>query len=196
MFLLGGCSLWPRTTAPVVTSQDVDRYQQRRAQLLQIQGWSLQARASTGGLIGITGNLRWRQNGEAFDIVVTSPLGGGIRAQGVPRDVVVTSAEGSFRTADPEAVFQQQLGFRFPLTRLRYWIIGVTDPGIQFSSRRVDQFGQLRDFVQDGWNVRYEEYLQTRDDRGAPGLSMPAIMTLSDGERTLKVIIDRWDRIN
>lgn len=191
--MLGGCAIFqqPGSSGPPARqgSPNVDRYEQRRQDLLRVREWSLQARVATGGLIGWTGNLRWKQAGETFDLVIGGPLGGGLRAQGVPDRVLVTTSEGSFETHDPESFFERELGWRFPLTRLRFWSLGVPDPRLPSSRLFVDEIGLARDFTQDGWRIQYADYVDVH------GRYLPASFSLSNGEKTVRVVIDNWLRI-
>lgn len=189
---LSGCALFsPQPeNGPAATQQgDFEHFEQRRQVLQSINSWSLQARVATGQIVGWSGNLRWRQQGPRHDLIIGGPLGGGLRATGDDRRTVITTADGSFETTDPEGYFEQEIGWRFPLRQLRYWALGIPDPRLAAQQFSSDEYGRATGFRQAGWSVSYESYADVQ------GLQLPAAMVLSDGDRQVRVLIDRWVQI-
>lgn len=184
--ILSACALIrpPPPAAPGIA--DPEAWQEHRAALAAFDHWSLQGRAATGRVVGWSGNLSWRQQGESFDVRLSGPLGaGGFRAKGEPGLVRIYTADETVYTNDPEALVEEIIGWRFPLTGLRYWAIGLPAPD-RAARLTVNDEGLLTNLLQAGWQLAYAEY-QT-----AGGLKLPRQIVLDNGEDTIKLVIDRW----
>lgn len=161
-------------------------WQARRLQLLQLDRFTLQARLSSGGLLGIKGNLHWRQQPEAFEMRVAGPLGiGAATISGRGPEVEIRTAKGSFRTQDPETDLRERLGWSFPVSHLRYWVLGTPAPGSK-AVFELDAAGRLLALEQDGWSLEYTEY----QDGG--GVELPRKLEVANEEVRLKMIVDTW----
>ncbi|MES1943338.1 outer membrane lipoprotein LolB [Salinisphaera sp. PC39] len=186
LLVLGGCAIMraPEPGAPGVA--DPEAWRERQQDLAGFDHWSLQGRAATGKVLGWSGNLSWRQRGESFDVRLSGPLGaGGFRARGEPGLVRIYTEDETYYTNDPEALVEEIVGWRFPLTGLRYWAIGLPAPGMP-GRVAVDGDGLLTDLWQAGWRLAYTDY------REAGGLTLPRRIVLDNGDNTIKLVIDRW----
>ncbi|MGH8453077.1 MAG: lipoprotein insertase outer membrane protein LolB, partial [Nevskiales bacterium] len=104
---LAGCALMgtPRS------NPSESAWTNRRAELTALDRWLLQARIASGR-IGMSGNLRWRQDAEHFDIRVSGPLGAsGFQAQGHPGQVEIRTTRETVVTQNPEALLQEKIGW-------------------------------------------------------------------------------------
>ena len=180
--LIAGCS-----ALTMKSGNSEQAWAARRAQLLQIDRFTLQARVSSGGTLGVKGNLNWRQQGENFDMRVAGPFGvGATNIAGRGRQVEIRSAKEVFTTEDPEADIQQRLGWSFPVSHLRYWVLGTPAPGSR-AEFELDQAGHIASLGQDGWELEYEEY------RDADRLTLPRKFTVSNTHVHIKVVVDGWE---
>lgn len=158
----------------------------RRAQLLKIDRFGLQARVASGGIFGIKGNLVWRQDGEDFDMRVAGPFGvGATRINGHGRKVEIRSSKGVFTTEDPEGDIKKRLGWTFPVSHLRYWVLGTPAPGSR-AEFALDDAGNLEKLGQDGWEIEYDEY------QDAGRLELPRKFTVGNADVRIKVFVDSW----
>jgi outer membrane lipoprotein LolB len=182
---LSACALRPPPpAAPGIA--DPEAWRERRAALAEFDHWSLQGRAVSGGVLGWSGNLSWRQQGENFDVRLSGPLGvGGFRAKGEPGLVRIYTGDETVYTNDPEALVEEIVGWRFPLTDLRYWAAGLPAPD-RPARLAVDDAGLLTGLWQSGWRLAYTEYQRTA------GPELPKRIVLDNGEDTIKLVIDRW----
>ncbi len=183
---LQGCAIigTPAQRDPGVA--DPAAWQARQTRLAELDGWSLQGRAATGKLLGWTGNLSWRQRGEEFRIRLAGPLGaGGFRADGTLERVRIRTSQETFHTEMPEVLVAEILGWRFPLTGLRYWALGLPEPG-KPANLTVDDNGLLIGLEQAGWRLDFPAY-EAHD-----GLALPKRITLTDDEHTIQLVVDRW----
>lgn len=176
-----GCSL-----LPMKSEKSRLAWEARRELLTGIDRFSLQARVSSGGVFGVKGNLTWRQQGERFDMHVAGPFGIGaasIRGQG--KQIEIRTAKRTITTDDPERDLHDRLGWTFPVTHLRYWVLGVPAPG---SAAEVehDREGRLESLAQDGWTLEVSEYQR------AGGLELPRKFEVANDEVRIKVVVDSW----
>ncbi|GAB4256042.1 MAG: hypothetical protein Kow0065_04530 [Methylomicrobium sp.] len=94
--------------------------------------------------------------------------------------VDVDRGDGSVRYHDVSDQFvTEQLGFYVPLRSLRYWVVGVADPGVPYES-----IGN--GFIQDGWMVLFRSMQRTE-------LGMlPYKVDVSNQDVRLRLVIDQW----
>lgn len=181
-----GCAI---LTAPPQTDPGVANpaaWRERQARLADITQWSLQGRAASGKLLGWTGNISWRQRGEEFTVRVSGPLGaGGFLATGTLDRVTIRTEDETVVTENPEALVREAVGWAFPLSGLRYWVLGLPAPATP-AKVTVDEQGLLVGLEQSGWRLGYPEYVVV------DGLKLPKEIVLYNGENTIEVVIDRW----
>lgn len=182
LIFLPGCALL-RPTPPAAPGEAA--WTTRRAELSALDHWVMQARVASGLFSG-SGNLRWQQAGEKFDIRVSGPLGAsGFQARGHLGAVEIRTAKESIVTADPEGFLDQSVGWSMPLGRLRYWAVGVPYPPTP-AALRYDSAGRLQSLEQDGWKLEYSEYGFFQH------YELPRRFTLDNGDKRFKVIVDDW----
>jgi outer membrane lipoprotein LolB len=161
-------------------------WQAHRAQLTQVDRFTLQARVSSGGIFGVKGNLTWRQAPDGFDMRVAGPFGiGAATITGRGREIEIRTSKGSFKTQDPEADLKSRLGWSFPVSHLRHWILGQPAPGSR-ADFGLDRDGRLETLEQDGWALEFEEY------QSAGALELPRKLQVANSEIKLKIVVDSW----
>lgn len=164
----------------------------RRERLLALEAWQARGRIavkSDGG--GGQGDLDWRQRGAVARIRVSGPFGAGaydIRWE--PALLSVASRDGEFSRAwsGPQAAEQfltEQLGWAFPAASVRYWLLGLPDPGYPAAETFAPD-GRPASIVQNEWSVTYERFAP------AGGLTMPARLTLQGATARVRLAVDRW----
>ncbi len=129
-----------------------------------------------------TANIEWGHLPEAEKIKLSGPLGqGAVVIELAEQSVKIDRGGGNIQTSTrPEEFINQQLGIPVPIGSLRYWAVGLPEPGSR-SQKTVDGF------VQNGWLIAYKEMQQS-------GLGlMPHKMAVSNARIKLKLIVDRWD---
>ena len=145
-------------------------WQNRQTQLKMLLQWGLSGRFSATGM-PLSANLQWTQAGEQFLVRLSGPLGlGAVQLVGTPSQVVVSANGQQYYTQEPEAFLQHSYNIRLPITALRYWAVGVPQPvsdtplvdtiaaAMLVSDLQLDSVGRVTHFVQNGWQVSYEEY--------------------------------------
>ena len=130
-----------------------------------------------------SGNLAWRHAASADELLITSSLGAGVaRLVREGNTLVLTTAEPKeYRGSDAEALTEQVLGFRLPVTGLTDWVRGRVS-GKEPAKTEYGDGGRLRLLEQAGWTVEYLEYQGER----------PARLRLTYPGIELRLAISQW----
>ena len=191
--LLAGCATQP-VKAPAGAPADAAR----RATLQALAGYSLRGQlAASNGSEGFSAQLDWRQQGEAVHAVLRAPLGvGGAELDYAGGELRFVGNDGR-RLEGPaaEEALARSLGFAPPLASLRFWLLGVPDPGVdpvgeppgEPAVEQADAQGRPLQLGQSGWRVGYSDYVLTR------GQWLPGRVTLERAPLRLKLRVLRWD---
>lgn len=157
-----GCVSQP--TAPPPGDPDA-AWQERVASLADIDGWEVKGKlAVKTHKRGGQANMLWKRDGEAHNINLYGPLGGG-------RVVLTRDAGGATLRDNKKRVYQADTaeellyrvaGWQVPFRAMRYWVLGLPDPGEEYE-QSVDDWGRLQTLRQAGWQVEFVEY---RDFQG------------------------------
>ena len=184
LVFLGGCAALPagKDLPPL---EDWDTRQQV---LGGLQDWTFKGRVAVkAGDEGFNGKINWIQQRSRLTLTVSGPLGvGTVRIEGDGNALVLTDKDGT-RTElhDAELDLRYRYGWTIPVTSLRYWALGIPDPSTP-AETRFDDRGQLVNLRQSGWNVDISRY---REGGGQP---MPAILTASNPDTRVRMVIDSW----
>jgi outer membrane lipoprotein LolB len=179
---LSACMTVRPTRAPMAVPWD-----QRSTELQHADAWQLAGRAAVAvGSQGWQASLDWHQRGDAVELHLAGPLGVGAMV------LTETPAGLSLNGAPPSdavlAQLQERLGFELPLNNLRYWLLGVPDPGSIFDLTRNDQ-DRAAQLTQAGWTVSYDKYMMVSGDW------LPARMVLVRDTVRVRIAVDHWDGV-
>lgn len=177
---LGACaSTQPRILPPSVA------WEARASDLQHAVNWQLDGRAAVAfGTQGWQATLDWRQSGAVAEVHLAGPFGVGALALKQGPDGV--SLNGAPPSDAVMSQLQERLGFELPLRNLRYWLLGVPDPGTDFDLSRNDQ-DRAKTLSQAGWRMVYDRYMPVEGDL------LPARVVLSRDDVRVRVIIDHWN---
>lgn len=180
--MLAGCQTVPIAPAPTVA------WSVRRPALQTLSRFGLNGRVAVAvGNQGFNAGVRWAQSGATTRLTLTGPLGAGgveVTADGGNLSVITSSGKRMGNAAAREEL-QDKLGFEPPLTSIRYWVLGVPDPGTP-ASVRLDSQQRLTELTQDGWQVEYTSYMPV----GAEWL--PRLLTLRRAGVRVRMIVEAW----
>ena len=187
--LLGACAGTP--VKPLNTDLAERNWGIRRSNIAAVQSFGLTGRIAESGIAGGRGDIDWTQSGERIDLRISGPLGvGALAISGDPQGVEIRSKDGVIATREPEAYMQERLGWSVPLSMLRYWVLGVpaSVPRRDLYPKivQLDEIGRATRFEQTGWTIAYIDY-QTVNS-----LVLPRKLTLSNGSRSFRLVIDEW----
>ena len=174
--LLAGCAVTPPSeTWQSPTATDIANW--------QFTGRVSLTRAEEGWHAG----LSWQQQADQFQLKISGPLGQeAFRLSGTAAGVTLEDADGKIlRADDAESLLLQTIGWRLPVTGLKYWVRGLAVPGVYASERR-DLQGRLLALEQSGWAISYSRY------HSIEGVSWPAKLRLARDDVTVRLVIDAW----
>ena len=184
LLLTAGCATLPQGK----DLPPLEDWETRQQVLGGLRDWSFKGRVAVkSGDEGFNGKINWTQQDARLTATVSGPLGvGTVRIEGDGSALVLTDKDGS-RTEleDAELDLRYRYGWTIPVTSLRYWALGIPDPSVP-AETRFDDRGQLVSLRQGGWNVDISRY---RDGGGQP---MPAILTASNPDTRVRMVIDSW----
>jgi len=132
--------------------------------------------AARYGNESFSANLAWRHARHGDEMMITTALGQGVaRLVREGEAVTLTTAEPrEYRATDAEALTEQVLGFRVPLTGLAQWVRGRPSSASPASAEYAPD-GRLLSLQQGGWNIEYLEYegkLPSRMRLAYPGIEL------------------------
>ena len=153
-----------------------------RESLYNLEQWSFEGRL---GLTGIKdswqANINWQHRSSNEEIRLSGPLGQGatiIKLTGTL--VTIDRGNDKIQTSlEPEAFISQQLGMFVPVRSLRYWVIGVPEPGSPYVEAGLG-------FRQAGWLIEYKQMQRVNVQ------NMPRRITVTNEKVKLKIMIDQW----
>lgn len=182
--VLAGCA----TTRPSVDLPAMDSWETRTRVLGGVREWEFRGRVAVkAGDEGFNGKFAWTQDGDAFSATVGGPLGvGTVRIEGNGRSMELTDKDGvQTRLTDAEFELHMRYGWTIPVESLRYWALGIPDPAVP-AVTGFDADGRLARLEQSGWVVQISRY------REGGGQQMPRILTATNPDTRVRMVIDRW----
>jgi len=179
---LAGCQTAPVAPAPTTA------WSVRRPTLQNLDKFDLHGRVAVAvANQGFNAAIRWAQSGAVTRLALSGPLGaGGVEVTANGADLsVVTSSGKQLGNAAARSELQSKLGFEPPLASIRYWVLGVPDPGAP-ASVQLDSQQRLTELTQDGWRIDYASYMPV----GAAWL--PRLLTLQRQGVRVRMVVDGW----
>lgn len=186
--MLAACAQLP--LLPTGATPQAKAWKAREAALQKLQRWTLHGRiAVQTNDQGFTAGLRWVQRGAAYQLRLMAPLGQGTyELEGNAQGVSLRTADNRMLyAADPKRLMQKNLGWSVPVAGLRYWVLGVPEPGVSVKYLRIDDKGRLSDLEQSGWRVSVLDY------RHAGKLDLPAKLYMQNDSLKLRMVVQSWD---
>ena len=179
---LGGC----RTTPPPAPGPP---WATRQPQLQARAQFTLRGRVAVAtGAQGFNARLRWVEDGAHARVALEGPLGaGGVEIDATGEDLQIAMSNGTHLASDAaHAELAARLGFDPPLTSLRYWILGVSDPASPADEQLDPAQQRLTSLTQGGWRIEYSGYMAVGSEW------LPARLTLSRADVRVKLLVDDW----
>lgn len=195
VWLAGCASLRDEPPAPVDPAPTVEPaptpeqlWAARREQLACKTRWQLEGRmALATDDDGWNANLLWEQDLERFRMRLSGPFGsGGFRMAGDQgRFRIEQGGETRFYLSSPEAVLERELGASIPVSGLRYWVLGLTQPDHE-ADYELDAEGRLTQLEQAGWSISYRSY------RDYNGTQLPRHVNAERPGLRVRLVADQW----
>ncbi len=188
LLLLSACSSPPPRPQPETAPGE--NWQLRQQQLAKLDHWQLSGRlAVQNGHEAWHMSLNWQQRLDRYSIHITAPLGqGSMKLHGDATEVMLITDDGETVNArDPEQLLFQQLGWKLPVSALRYWVLGLPAPGEHQST--LDEYGRLDRLTQAGWEIDLIDY------QANLGVELPRKVFLNNHQAGVKLVISRWSAL-
>jgi outer membrane lipoprotein LolB len=160
----------------------------RRPQLQARDRFELKGRVAVAtGSDGFNARLRWTQDGKQTHMSLDGPLGaGGVQVTSDGSAVSIVTSRGDRLDNDAaRAELTNRLGFDPPIDSLRYWVLGVPEPGHP-AQESLDSQQRLAALEQDGWQILYTDYMSVG------GEWLPSKLTLQRQGVRLRLVVDGW----
>ncbi len=186
LVVLAGCATVP-PPKPAEPPQTAWLRHERR--LSALDTWTLSGRlAITRDNEAWNVSVYWSQRPDGYEVSVVAPLGGGgAQLRGSADGVVLqTSDDGLYLAQDPDVLMEEVLGLQVPITGLRYWVLGIPQPGVT-QEHRLDDWGRLTTLSQADWQV---EFLRYRD---TPSGSLPDKLFMHNAHFEVRLVISDWE---
>ena len=187
LLLLAGCAgIGPRED--VGGQGNAAGWRSHKAAVAVIDGWQI------SGKVGIraprdsgSGVLFWLQRRDYYDIRLSGPLGrGATRLTGREGDILLEVAnQGRYQAESPEALLEEQIGWRLPVSHLLWWVRGLPAPDSR-SRLTLNADSRLSQLEQDGWRVEYADYQQQN------GYWLPQRLKLFGENLDITLVIKEW----
>jgi outer membrane lipoprotein LolB len=169
------------STPEALAAQDA-----REATLGGKSHWTIEARIAVSGENGGSGDLVWRQDGDAYSFSVRGANGKTLRLSG---DADHATLEGVDAQADvgrdPQALLRERLGAEVPFAALRRWVLGLRVAG-EPAQMQFDEKNLLAQLEQQGWTVEYLDWF------GQQSPPLPKKVFATRGKDKVRLVIQSW----
>jgi outer membrane lipoprotein LolB len=168
----------------------VARWASHIKQVKNIKQWTINGRiGSRTAYRASSASIQWQQEAEHFKIHLSGPLGqGALSAQGTSDFIEIHSATtGKISSNNPQQLLNQELGWVFPLSQAKNWVIGNPGkPRNQLEKYTLDPYGRMEQFIDNGWQINYHNYRETGN------IALPHKIVLKYLDTKIIVIVKNW----
>jgi outer membrane lipoprotein LolB len=164
-------------------------WEARRPQLQARDRFELKGRVAVAtGNDGFNARLSWTQSGKQTHMSLNGPLGtGGVQVTSDGSAVSIVTSRGDRLENDAaKTELTNRLGFDPPIDSLRYWVLGVPEPGHP-AQETLDAQQRLAALEQDGWQIQYTDYMLVG------GEWLPSKLTLQRQGVRVRLVVDGWN---
>ena len=187
---LAGAVLGCETTPETIAVDDPARaFSERQQRVSALEAWTAVGKiAVTSSDDSWNANVLWRQQQEHYQIRLSGPLGQGImELAGAPGRVAMRTAENEvFEAETPDQLVYEQVGWRIPVSGLRYWILGLAEPRASIAGMNLDTAGRLALLRPSGWVIQFERYDEF------DGIALPTRFSLENPRVRVRLVVRSW----
>jgi len=128
--------------------------------------------------------LRWTQNAGSDEIWLTAPLGQTIaHLQADASGATLTAADQKqYRANSIESLTRSALGWRFPVSGMRYWVQGQSAPGMALTSIERDGENRMTRFQQGDFQISF--------NYADAGAVRPLRVDIAGSDAEIRLVID------
>jgi outer membrane lipoprotein LolB len=190
LLLLSSCA-----TRPAVKPEPAE-WQARQAALSAIDSWNMRARIGMRSRDNSgSATLIWDENSGSRYLRLLGPLGGGVVhiEQDASGASIRDSKGKTWQAEKVGTLIYKATGWNIPVSGLRWWMLGLTEPGSD-ADYTLDDSNRLQEVRQQGWKVSFNRYAMF------DGNNLPSSLTIeTDAEPgsefyvRVKLIVKEWN---
>lgn len=169
-------------------------WKERQSGLQQITNWEMDGALSvTCGRKRDAVRFKWLQKRNSYAITISGPLNiGGARIVGDVNGVeFCCTHKKCTRASTPEQLTLSQLGWQFPISNIRYWILALPVPHAKINAKSFDQYGHLANLDQSGWQIKYSDFQPNVKNN----VDLPKIIELTNKEIAIKIKVTKLSEL-
>ena len=169
---------------------------ERQRQLIDWQAWSLRGRLSISTeQTTVQSNLLWERDKTKHHVRLSGPWGVGAAELTItPATMVLITDEGrQYQGSEVEEEIRKRFGWEGMPSGLPHWLVGIPAPSSEPEQLVLDGKGEASLLVQEGWRVRYLDYVPVNDL--GPGWRLPRRLQLVKSPVRIMVYVERWQRL-
>lgn len=189
--LLTGCASLPdpQLTPAIAVADPQQEWQQHQQKLADIDSWHLRGRVSLRSeQESWVLKVDWQQQSQnKFKIFLSGPFSSMLQLSGNGSNVELNDGEQRLSAPDAESLLLEHTGIRMPVNGLRYWMLGLPQPGKQVKDLKLDIAGRLASLEQGQWQVNINGYQQHNDQ------VLPVKLLINNHQLKVRFIIDQWN---
>lgn len=188
MLVLTACSTVPPRPLPELPREQ--SWQLRQQQLRGLTHWQISGRLAVQNENEAWNmSLEWQQRLDNYSLNITAPLGmGSMQMHGDATQVMLLTDEGeSLSSNNPDNLLYQQLGWKVPVSALRYWVLGLPAPGDY--QQTLDEYGRLSQLQQANWEIKFIDY------QPQLGMELPRKVFINNHLAKVKLVISDWQSL-
>ena len=193
VFLLAGLNACTPLTRMQSAPPNDQHWQQHQQTMLSLTQWQLSGKvAMRNGNDGGQADVFWRQtDAKNYEIKLVAPFGAGSSVLTADAtQVMLAFSNGDGMVADTvEEILAGMPDWQFPVSGLRFWVLGIASPSTAPAHMRWNEQGGLAMLEQDGWSIELQNYALTGDYF----LPQKIIMRrLDQSDVNLKLLVRQW----
>lgn len=194
MFFVASCA----TLAPFQESPpDAQQWQLHQQNMLSLSHWQLAGKlAMRNGQDGGQVDVFWQQSDDqTYEIKLVAPFGAGSSVLTArPGQVELAMSSGERIAGDNiDELLAEIPDWKFPLTGLRFWLLGIASPQSTPDHMRWNEKGELTLLEQDGWRIELQNYAQSGGYFLPRKLFMRRLeQSAIHGDVELKLLVRTW----
>ncbi|MCK5697876.1 MAG: outer membrane lipoprotein LolB [Gammaproteobacteria bacterium] len=167
---------------PLIESPDID--------IAQV--WTINGRISlTNEENNWYAKFRWVQKYDDFQISFTGPLGETeLQVSQTNNQIVLETPKAKKVGHNLEQLIYQETGWKFPVTSLKYWLHGQSDPNIP-TEIHYNKQQHIKKIIQSGWQIEYAKRMSVDYPLGKVVLLPKKIIAISKNMK-IKLIVTNW----
>ncbi len=186
------------TPLPPKPSAELEqRWREHAAIMTSVSQWELRGRLAVriderGG----QATFHWARDAARHSIRLNGPFGSGaVRVVQDTSGARLRDAENrEFTAATAEELLFQYSGWQLPVAHLDWWVRGLPVPGMD-AYRELDETGRLKALRQQGWEIRYAQYIRIDSYDLPQRLTLVRAPEAGALSMEARLVIDRWSQV-